>query len=180
MPAIPVTPDPSPSGMRARLWVGLAVVVVAMVGIVVGVALVSEREQPTRQETVAERGADVMPFDLEATTHEFAPTERGGVQTLVADDPADGEQIALIRGHLRAEVARFRVGDFGDPAAIHGHDMPGLAVLESNAARLEISYRDLDDGAEVTYRSADPAVVAALHDWFAAQLADHGTHAQTG
>ena len=137
-------------------------------------------ERETRQEAVAERGAAVMPFDLDATTHSFAVTELGGVQTVVADDPGARAQVDLIREHLRGEVDRFRAGDFGDPAEIHGHDMPGLAVLEANAAALEITYRALDDGAEVTYRSADPAVVAALHEWFAAQTSDHGHHAEPG
>lgn len=63
---------------------------------------------------------------------------------------------------------------------IHGDAMPGLAVLEANFAALETTYRERADGAEVTYRSSDPAVVTALHDWFDAQLSDHGTHAQPG
>jgi hypothetical protein len=42
---------------------------------------------------------------------------------------------------------------------------------------LEITLRALPDGAELTYRSDAPEVVDALHDWFAAQLADHGDDA---
>jgi len=131
-----------------------------------------------RQQAVAERGAVVMPFDLDATTHVFAPTGDGGVQTVVADDSADEEQIALIRSHLQDEVGAFRQGDFGDPATIHGHDMPGLTVLESSADRLTITFREVPAGGEVTYSSDDPVVVQALHDWFQAQLMDHGEHAQ--
>lgn len=58
--------------------------------------------------------------------------------------------------------------------------MPGLAVLAANAHALEVTYRDLDDGAEITYRSGDATVVVALHEWFAAQLSDHPGHAQPG
>ena len=103
-------------------------------------------EPETRQEVVAERGAAVMPFDLDATTHSFDVTDLGGVQTVVADDPGARAQVDLIRQHLRGEVARFRAGDFGDPAEIHGHDMPGLAVLEANAAActlLQLDRREL-------------------------------------
>ena len=119
-----------------------------------------------------------MPFDLDATTHVFAPAEDGGVQTVTSDDPADEDQIALVRGHLRDEVAAFRLGDFGDPAAIHGHNMPGLSVLESSGDKLTITYRDVGAGGEVTYQSSDPAVVRALHEWFTAQLMDHGDDAR--
>ncbi|HVM51938.1 MAG TPA: hypothetical protein VM262_01960 [Acidimicrobiales bacterium] len=168
--------------MRPRLFV---FVIVAAIGAGAGVVLVvggghDDGDRTAREELVAERGAQVMPFDLEATTHHFEPTDFGGVQRVVADDATDRRQIDLIRAHLRAEVDRFRAGDFGDPALIHGHDMPGLAVLEANAHTLEITYRVLDDGAEVTYRSRDERTVAALHDWFAAQLADHGAHARQG
>jgi hypothetical protein len=178
---IPATPELTQPTRARRPWLlVIAIVAVAGVGGVTGAVLVIGGDPPTRQDLVAERGAQVMPFDLEATTHHFEPTDFGGVQRVVADDGADHRQIELIRAHLRTEVARFRTGDFGDPATIHGHDMPGLAILEANAHTLVITYRDLDDGAEVTYRSSDPPTIAALHDWFAAQRSDHGAHAQTG
>ena len=134
----------------------------------------------SRQQAVAERGARVMPFDLEATTHVFDPTDTGGVQTVTADDPTDTGQVGLVRDHLREEQDRFRAGDFGDPVTIHGDDMPGMAVLEQNFAVLETTYRDRPDGGQITYRSSNPIVVAALHDWFEAQLEDHGSHAEGG
>jgi hypothetical protein len=92
-----------------------------------------------RQRVVAERGAAVMPFDLEATTHVFDPTATGGVQTVVADDPAHADEVELVRDHLRREQARFRVGDFGHPTTIHGDDMPGVAVLQARYEPLERS-----------------------------------------
>jgi len=151
----------------------------ALVG-VAAVALLAGDEGPSRQEIVARRGEPVMPFDLDATTHAFDPTDTGGRQSVVADDSGDTDQIALVRAHLREEAERFRKGEFGDPAAIHGHDMPGLAVLEERGDALEITYRDTTRGAELTFVSEDPAVVSALHDWFAAQLSDHGSDARPG
>ncbi|MDQ1010516.1 hypothetical protein QFZ82_005001 [Streptomyces sp. V4I23] len=32
----------------------------------------------------------------------------------------------------------------------------------------------------VTYTTQDPVPVDALHDWFEAQLGDHGAHAESG
>jgi hypothetical protein len=131
-----------------------------------------------RQDVVAERGAQVMPFDLDATTHRFVPTPEGGLQTVAADDPSDREQIALVQQHLQEEAAAFRRGDFGDPAQIHGADMPGLAALEAGTGRIDVEYRARDDGAELAYTTGDPVLVTALHDWFAAQTFDHGQHAE--
>jgi len=183
VPATPNMPEPTESSYSGGGWSMLVAVVaaVAVVGTVVGVVVTSVRDDGrSRQEIVAALGATVMPFDLDATTHSFDPTETGGVQTVVADDPTDNEQIALIRSHLQEEVRRFRRGDFGDPESIHGHDMPGLRTLTANVDSLEITYRKLDDGGEVAFATADLQIVTALHNWFSAQLRDHGAHAEAG
>jgi hypothetical protein len=133
--------------------------------------------ESARQEQVAERGRTVMPFDLDRTTHTFTPTSDGLVETVTADRVDDTEQITLIRAHLAAETRRFRAGDFSDPARIHGPDMPGLAQLADGASRLEITYEDLPAGALIRFRTSEPALVAALHAWGAAQTSDHGSHA---
>lgn len=130
-----------------------------------------------RQSLVATRGAEVMPFDLERTTHIFEKMEDGGLQQVVADDATDAGQIALIRAHLAEEAERFQQGDFHDPTMIHGEDMAGLHELMSGAAHVDIGYSELPDGAQIRYTTADAALVAALHAWFDAQLADHGAHA---
>ena len=133
-----------------------------------------------RQAEVAERGADVMPFDLDATTHTFTATDDGGIQTVTADDPADAGQIELVRAHLREERDKFARGDFEDPAAIHGHDMDGVAELAAGYRDVTVTYTDLPDGARLTYTASRPDLVDAIHAWFARQVADHGPHAETG
>ena len=136
-----------------------------------------ENRQEVRQQQVAEKGSEVMPFDLEATIHVYEKTEYGGVQKVVADDPEDAENVAAIREHLREEADAFGRGEFSDPASIHGGDMPGLAELEAGAGRVEVRYEDLPDGAQIVLESEDPELVAAVHDWFDAQLSDHGDDA---
>jgi hypothetical protein len=181
---VQASPQPSPTERRLphRWFIGLAAVAVIGVAAVGGYLLGRQLDDGSadRQAEVAERGAQIMPFELDATTHVFAPTGDGGVQTVTADDPEDTQQIALVRSHLRDEAAAFRAGDFEDPAAIHGHDMPGISTLEANASSIEIAYQDVPAGGRITYRASDPAVVQALHDWFAAQLMDHGEHATGG
>jgi hypothetical protein len=164
-----------PTRRRVRPLAAVVAAGVVGAGIVVGALFV---QGPDRQQIVAERGAVVMPFDLDATTHHFVPTVDGGVQTVVADDPTDAGQVQLVQSHLQGEAEAFARGDFGDPERIHGTEMPGLAVLRNSAGSLAVEYQARGDGAELTFTSADPAVVAALHDWFAAQTSDHGRHAE--
>lgn len=133
-----------------------------------------------RQAEVAERGADVMPFDLDATTHSFTNTDDGGIQTVTADDPAETDQIQLVRAHLREERAKFARGDFEDPAAIHGHDMDGVAELAVGYHNITVTYTDLPDGGQLTYTTDRPDLVDAVHNWFARQVTDHGSHAESG
>jgi len=133
--------------------------------------------QEARQEQVAARGAEVMPFDLEATTHVFEKTADGGTQEVVADDPGDEHNVAAVREHLREEAGAFSRGEYSDPASIHGEDMPGLAKLEAGAERVDVRYEEIPDGARVVFETEDRELVAALHDWFDAQFSDHGAAA---
>jgi hypothetical protein len=134
-----------------------------------------------RQADVARRGADVMPFRLEATQHMFTKTADGGTQRVVARKTGDAGQVRLVRQHLREIEAQFRQGDFSAPAHIHGAGMPGLAQLQAAPrGAVGISYRDVPGGAELAYRTADHALVAAVHAWFDAQVSDHGRDAQAG
>ncbi len=131
-----------------------------------------------RQQLVAEAGAQVMPFDLDATTHIFTNTATGGIQDVTADNPDDQANIDLIRQHLDDEAAKFRSGDFSDPEAIHGPQMPGLAVLKARHADITVDLAHTPSGATLTYRTANSELVEAIHQWFAAQTSDHGDHAQ--
>lgn len=121
-----------------------------------------------------------MPFALDRTKHTFTKTDRGGVQLVTANDPGDGAQVELIRGHLLLERDNFAAGNFDDPARIHGMDMPGVSELQAGHDRIEVTYRDEPSGAALTYTTADPQLVAALHAWFDRQLMDHGSHAVPG
>ncbi|MEO1397081.1 MAG: aspartate carbamoyltransferase [Cyanobacteria bacterium J06634_5] len=140
--------------------------------------LVKQKVVHLRQAHVAARGAQVMPFNLEETTHIFQPFPEGGLQTVVADNPTDTQQISLIQTHLQSEANKFSSGDFSDPAAIHGDTMPGLSTLSKGYQNIQIQYSSLPNGGEIRYRTQDSALISALHDWFAAQRSDHGHHAQ--
>ena len=167
---------PTRAGRRRRIAVvlGAAVLTAALITAVL-IAGGNDAEQ-SRQDQVADRGASVMPFDLDLTEHTFTDLPDGGQQTITALDPTDATQIRLIRGHLQEEAVKFRAGDFEDPAVIHGQDMPGLAELREGAmdGRITVAYAELEDGARLRYTSTDPTLIDAIHSWFAAQTMDHG------
>ena len=132
-------------------------------------------ESASRQLEVAKRGAEVMPFCLHKTRHQFTDTENGGIQRVIARDPDDQAQILLIRQHLEQLATNFSVGDYSGPESIHGADMPGLAQLKAvSPDRLNIIYTAVPAGASLTFSSTDSEVIQAVHTWFATQLHDHG------
>jgi mono/diheme cytochrome c family protein len=130
-----------------------------------------------RQADVRARGPQVMPFSLDATQHVFEKTSIGGTQRVLAREHHP-EQVAAIREHLRGIAAAFAARDFSGPTHIHGADMPGLAQLKAAPKdALTVTYREIADGGELTYRTQKPALQDAVHRWFDAQLADHGVDA---
>lgn len=160
-----------------RPWLVLAATIAVAV---LGVSCSTDDSLAQRHVEVADRGAEVMPFDLEATTHRFTNTDEGGVQVVTADDPADQTQIGLIREHLLEERASFAIGDFDDPAQIHGHDMPGVAELTTGYTDIDVTYAETPAGAQLTYTTTRSELVDAIHAWFDRQLGDHGDDAEAG
>lgn len=162
-------------GGRRRWWLAGAIVAVLAIGATtIGYAVAAHHHGTNADErAMAARAAQVMPFDLNATTHTFTKNATGGVEQVLAKDPGDQRNITLIRQHLHQEANQFATGDYGDPATIHGTAMPGLQELRAGAGRVRIQYEQVPAGARITYSSSDPVLVAALHAWFDAQNSDH-------
>ena len=135
----------------------------------------SELEE--RRAAIAAAGRQVMPFDLDATTHVFEKAPFGGLQQVVADSD-DPRQIELVREHLEVEAERFARGDFRGPGMIHGEDMAGLHQLIEGHRELSIEYAEIERGAQILFRTEDSGLLGAIHAWFDAQLRDHGSHAR--
>jgi hypothetical protein len=133
------------------------------------------------QAVVAEQGAEVMPFNLALTKHVFTKLKDGGIQAVIARNSGDTTQIHLVREHLHHMQRKFQNGDYSGPTYIHGADMLGLGELKAaRPGQIKIAYRDVEDGAELRYQTEDAELVAALHNWFDAQLSDHGNDAEAG
>lgn len=134
-----------------------------------------------RLDEIAERGAHVMPFDLEKTLHIFSKTNDGGIQQVIVKNKSDTEQINLIRSHLSKIAAEFKQSNFSNPEKIHDKNMPGLADLKAaKDGQIKISYKELPDGAEIIYSTEIQKLKNAIHQWFEAQLSDHARHAVPG
>lgn len=132
----------------------------------------------TQQEHVHNMSHSVMPFDLARTVHIFKMTESGGIQKVIVKETGDTDQIALIQHHLHMESEQFQHGDYSDPAALHGPDMPGLKELQVGSSHIKVSYTPLPNGAEITFETTDLHLLTALHRWFGAQLSEHGPDAK--
>src|SRR6476620_2713428 len=72
-----------------------------------------------RQAAVSQRGKEIMPFTLAATTHIFTKSGSGGVQQVVTKKEGDDVQIQLIRQHLQEIKDQFLKGDFSGPSHSH-------------------------------------------------------------
>jgi hypothetical protein len=110
--------------------------------------------------------------------HDFYKTEQGGVQQVISKPPSDTNQIKLIRDHLKEITTKFKKGDFTGPTKVHGKNMPGLNELKNaEPDSIVIQYRELTNGAEITYSTKIQTLISAIHQWFDAQLSDHARHA---
>ena len=159
----------------------VTLIATAILGMTLTHAALAQPASPERLNDVTQRGMHVMPFDLKQTQHVFDKTETGGVQQVIVRDPRNSKQINLIRQHLTKISGEFSQGDFSDPEKIHGKDMPGLAVLRTaKPGQLHVQYKELPNGAAITYSAEDKALITAIHQWFDAQLADHGPDAMPG
>ena len=156
--------------MRHVVWLGAALMLANLVSV--------PSPAQTKQEHVHAAAGGVMPFNMSKALHIFKMTDTGGVQTVVAREPVTSDQVALIRMHLRHEAAMFEKGNYSDPSGLHGADMPGLTDLQKGGARVRVSYAELANGAEITFKTEDLHLLTAIHRWFGAQLSEHGSDAR--
>ena len=156
-------------------------VVKSRIQVIISPSYAVEKASKKRLDEVAQKGAHVMPFDLERMTHIFTKTPQGGIQQVIVKNPEDYDQIKLIREHLTQISGKFQQGDYSNPAKIHGNAMPGLEVLrKAKPNLLKIVYKKMPNGAEIIYSTNSPTLITTIHQWFDAQLSDHSRHAVSG
>ena len=115
-----------------------------------------------------------LPYTLSETQLSFSKTTHGGVQQVHTKLDSNNKQIQLIQSYLLNTSNALRIGDFSDSEAIHGANMPGLALLKTaKPNQIKFEYKALANGAQIHYASDYPKFVKALHEWFDAQASYH-------
>jgi hypothetical protein len=132
-------------------------------------------QQPSHQSSLDERGAHVMGFDQQKTTHHFYLYPDGGAIDVAANDPHDEADIKAARAHLPHIAKMFGEGDFSAPVLVHAMNVPGTADLARLKDRLSYHYEETPHGGRVNIVTADPDALAALHRFLRFQIADHKT-----
>ncbi|HMG17506.1 MAG TPA: hypothetical protein VK573_02185 [Gemmatimonadales bacterium] len=120
-----------------------------------------------------ERGRMVMGVDQYSSAHVFEDLPDGGRVVLDRDSIGDTSGVATIRQHMRDIAIAFRAGDFAKPFQVHAQVVPGTAVMQAHRAAITYDVIDRPRGGEVRLRSADPAAVAAIHEFLAFQRRGH-------
>ena len=134
-----------------------------------------EKVSPKQVDEVQQRTQQVVPYALDQTQLTFTKTVHGGVQHVVVKSADNTEQIKLIQANLLKMASDFRKGDFSVTERIHGADMPGLARLKmAETDDIKYEYKALPNGAQIHYSTEYPQYVQALHEWFDAQMSEHG------
>jgi hypothetical protein len=132
-------------------------------------------QQASHPSSLDERGAHVMGFDQQKTTHHFYLYPDGGAIDVSANDPDDQTEIKAARAHLPHIAKMFGEGDFSAPVLVHATNVPGTADLARLKDRLSYRYEETPRGGRVNIRTADPDALAALHTFLRFQIADHKT-----
>ncbi|MDO9049452.1 MAG: aspartate carbamoyltransferase [Methylobacter sp.] len=134
-----------------------------------------EKTGPEPVNEVRQRAQQVVPYTLDQALQTFTKTVHGGIQHVVAKSANDTRQIKLIQAHLLEIANEFRKGNFSVTERVHGADMPGLTQLKmAKTDDIKFEYKTLPNGAQIHYSTEYPQFVQALHEWFDAQMIEHG------
>ena len=156
--------------MRKYRWVGtLAFLAVAIA------SLACSRQAAHADSAFAamqQRGGMAMGVDQYSSTHRFDASPDGG-RIELQRDVDDTLGVEQIRTHMKMLKHSFEAGDFSTPEFVHMKTMPGTTVMAERRATITYAYHELPRGAELRMTSSDPAAVAAIHEFMAAQRNEH-------
>lgn len=154
----------------------LARIIAAGVFLLASVAAPAHPQQQ-QHDTAAmnSRGAHVMGFDQDKTTHHFALTRSGGIIQVEANDPSDTASRDHIRIHLEHISKAFAQGDFADPHEVHAETPPGVPEMKARKAKITYQYESTPNGARVLITTEDPKALKAIHDYLRYQIREHKT-----
>lgn len=149
----------------------------AFVALLAFIALspVAARQTPDPHAQMDMRGAQVMGFDQEKTTHHFYLYTDGGAIDVSVKDAADTTNRDAIRAHLPHVAMMFGMGNFDDPMMVHETKVPGTAEMATLKDRLSFKYTETPKGGRVDITTKGPEAVKAVHAFLTFQIAEHKT-----
>ena len=155
--------------MRSRRWIAGRALAVALLAS--GVVAAQDQHAGMNQ-----RGAMVMGFDQEKTTHHFYLYQDGGAIDVSVKDAADATDREAIRSHLPHITMLFGQGNFEAPMLVHDSaHVPGTAEMARLKEKIVYTYVETPRGGRVEIVTTDPAALSAVHDFLKFQITDHKT-----
>jgi len=137
--------------------------------------LAIDKTSSEQSNQAVQHSQQTMPFAVDQTLQTFSKTVHGGIQHIAAKSADNTRQIKLIQTYLMDLANQFKKGDFSESERIHGAGMPGLARLKTaKTDDIKFDYKGLGNGGQIHYSTEYPELVQALHEWFDAQIQDHG------
>jgi hypothetical protein len=129
----------------------------------------------SHDQAVKDRGAHVMGFDQDKTTHSFRLHADGGAVDISVKDRADVANRDAIRSHLPHIAEMFSDGNFEAPMLIHATKVPGTDQMAAMKNRIRFAYVETPGGGRLDIFTSDAAALHAVHEFMKFQIADHRT-----
>ena len=121
------------------------------------------------------RGAQVMGFDQDKTTHHFYLYADGGAIDVSVKDAADKTNLDAVRSHLPHIVVMFGEGNFEAPMMVHGTTVPGTPEMKKVKETITWKYDETARGGRVNITTANADALKAIHTFLRYQITDHKT-----
>jgi hypothetical protein len=151
---------------------------VSTLALVTGSFLVASplRAQQDPHAQMNARGAMVMGFDQDKTTHHFYLYQDGGAIDISVNDATDAKNRDAIRSHLPHIAMMFGQGDFEAPMLVHDTKaVPGTDAMAKAKDKITYKYVETPKGGRVDIVTTDRAALAGLHEFLQFQIRDHKT-----
>jgi hypothetical protein len=151
------------------------VLIVAIALVIVKAKAQHQHDMAQHDAPLSQRGAQVMGFSQEKTTHHFELNQDGGVIEARANDLKDAATLGEIRGHFGHIAKMFAAGDFNAPMLVHAQNVPGTAAMSRLKDDIHWQLSEIPRGARITIVADNQEAVDAVHDFLRFQIEDHKT-----
>ena len=137
--------------------------------------LVDQTPKPDQHADMNARGAHVMGFDQDKTTHRFLLHADGGAIDIAVKNAGDTANRDAIRSHLPHISQMFGDGNFSAPMLVHDANVPGTAQMAALKNRIRFFYVETPGGGRVDIVTTDAEALKAVHEFLRFQIRDHQT-----